>query len=256
MHLFVTIVIGAIIGVSSGMFGIGGALLATPLLNVWLLLPAKLALATPLPAAIPSSISGSIAYARNRLVRYQVGLRAVMVAMPMTVVGSYLTKVTPDVVLMVATGLTLLFVSWTFLRRGLRKDSELEALEALPERAFGMEAYLACAVAGFMSGFLAIGGGMVLVPAFVKILRLPMKSALATSLFCVALLALPGVVVHAMLEHIDWNVALILSIAVIPMSYLGARIATRLRNVTLERIYGGVMMLFAIYFITVHLLDL
>ena len=247
MDTFITAVIGIVIGMSSGMFGIGGALIATPLLHVLLGMPAKLALATPLPAAIPAAISGSIAYARNRLVRFDIAWRVLLTAMPMNIVGAYLTQYAGDSFLMVATGAVMVYSAWSFIRRGFKRGAAAEIAE--PEQQMNATAYVAGALAGFMSGFLAIGGGIVMVPAFVKILRMPIKSALATSLLCVAALGVTGVAVHAKLGHVDWHVALILSVAVIPASYVGARLATSLKNSTLERVYGVVMLAFALYFV-------
>lgn len=247
MTTVITVFIGLLIGLSSGMFGIGGALLATPLLKVGLGLPALLALATPLPAAIPAAISGTVGYARAKLVRYDIAWRVLIFAMPLNIAGAYLTKFTPGSILMIATGVVLVYSAWTFLRKGLSKSNE--NAEEIREELPGPLLYASGALAGFMSGFLAIGGGIVMVPAFVKVLRMPVKQAVATSLLCVAALAIPGVIVHTNLGHIDWNVSLILCAAVIPMSYLGARLATSLKSATLERIYGIVMLVFAIYFI-------
>lgn len=249
MAILVPVAIGVLIGLSSGMFGIGGALLATPLLKILMGLPAALALATPLPAAIPAAMSGSVAYGRKRLIRYDVAWRVLVLAMPLNLLGAYLTKFAPGAFLMVATGVVLIYSSWTFIRRGFgAKGADSGPLPAEEQR-FGTLAYAAGAFAGFMSGFLAIGGGIVMVPAFVKIVRMSTKEALATSLLCVAALAIPGVIVHSLLGHIDWEIALLLSVAVIPMSYLGAKLATAMKSATLERIYGIVMMAFAIYFV-------
>lgn len=239
--------IGAIIGLSSGMFGIGGALLATPLLSVGLGLAPKIAVATPLPAAIPSAVSGSIAYSRKRLVRFDVVRRVLLFALPSTVAGAWVNAFTPDLILMIMTGLVLCYSASTFLYRGFRQSAPPEQQTTAPIAVVPLA--LSSVLAGFMSGFLAIGGGIMMVPSLVRIARLDIKEALATSLFCVAALAIPGVIVHARNAHIDWHVALILAVVVIPFSYLGARIATRLRNRTLERIYGSAMFLFAVYFI-------
>lgn len=241
-----------LIGLSSGMFGIGGALLATPMLKLWLGLPPLLALATPLPAAIPSAISGTIAYARANLVRFDVAWRTLIFAMPMNIAGAYLTRYTSGTLLMIATGLVLVYSAYTFMQRGWGKEVP-EVAQGDAEIPPGPFLYISGAIAGFTSGFLAIGGGIVMVPAFVKVLHMPIKQALATSLLCVAALAIPGVIVHGLLDHIDWQVALTLCITVVPMSYLGARLATSLKNRTLERIYGVAMMIFAIYFIIENL---
>ncbi|MEO5930740.1 MAG: sulfite exporter TauE/SafE family protein [Candidatus Kapaibacterium sp.] len=253
--LLITLLIGASSGLSSGMFGIGGALLATPLLKIFVGLPAVLALATPLPAAIPSAISGTMAYGKKKLLRFDVAWRILIPAIPGSLIGSYITRFTPGAVLMVATGVMVIYTAYSFLRRGLRKESVEEADLEASELTFGPAAYGWFAFAGFLSGFLAIGGGMVLVPAMVKIVGLSLKQALGTSLLCVAALAVPGVIVHGLSGHIDWMVALILSVTVIPMSYLGASIATRIKSATLSKIYGAVMLAFAVYFIISSLLE-
>lgn len=247
----IVILIGALSGLSSGMFGIGGALLATPLLKIGLGLTPLLALATPLPATLPSAVSGSIGYARKHILRFDIAWRVLVFAMPMNILGAYLTRFTPGSVLMIATGIMLLYSAWTFLRRGWKKQPMAE--QPVEEKRFGALACASGALTGFISGFLAIGGGAVMVPAFVAILGLPMKQALATSLLCVAALAIPGVVVHHLNGSIDWSIALLLCLVVVPFSYLGARLASALRTSTLEKTYGGVMLAFALYFIIINI---
>jgi uncharacterized membrane protein YfcA len=242
------LVFGAVIGFVSGLFGIGGALIATPLLRIGLGTPELIALATPLPAAIPAAISGSIAYMHERLIRFDVAWRTLLAALPMTFVGAYLTRFVSGQVLMLLTGLLLAYSAWVFVRRGFGKKG-IVAAEDTTHEAVGPAMFVAGALAGFLSGFLAIGGGIVLVPAFLKIVRLSVKEALATSLLCVAALAIPGVITHAWLGHIDWQLALLLGAGVIPMSFLGARLATSLNSSTIERVYGIVMLTFAVYFI-------
>ncbi len=253
MDITATVLIGGVIGLSSGMFGIGGALLATPMLSLWLGLLPKIAVASPLPAAIPSAISGSIAYGRKGLIRFDTAWRLLLPAIPMTVVGAYVNDLSSDSVLLVGTGIVLSYSAWTFLRRGLRNDVSAAPRSDAASPRFGAAAFGAGAFAGFLSGFLAIGGGIVMVPLLIRIVGMETKEAIATSLFCVAALAAPGVVVHAMSDHIDWGVALTLAAVVVPFSYLGARIATRLANRTLEIAYGSAMLIFALYFIVRNL---
>lgn len=250
MDAALTVLIGAFIGLNSGMFGVGGALLATPLLKLLLGLPDVLAVATPLPAAIPAAISGSIAYARNRLIRFDVAWRALAAAIPMTFVGSLLTRQTPGLALMVLTGALLAYSAWLFIERGFSIGARGKAAVDTDERPRPTWMLFAGgALAGFISGFLAIGGGIVLVPVFVRILRLETKQAVATSLFCVAALSIPGTLVHTAEGNIAWDVALLLALGVIPFGYLGARLASSLRTKTLERTYGLVMLAFALWFI-------
>ncbi|HEX2042319.1 MAG TPA: sulfite exporter TauE/SafE family protein, partial [Acidimicrobiales bacterium] len=86
------------------------------------------------------------------------------------------------------------------------------------------------AVAGSLSGLLGVGGGVVLVPGFSEMLRLPLKTAIATSLACVGILAVPSTAAHALLGDIHWRMALLLAVAVVPGSRLGAVLSIRATN--------------------------
>jgi len=72
-----------------------------------------------------------------------------------------------------------------------------------------------------------VGGGLVLVPGLSEVLGLPLKSAMATSLACVGIFAIPGTLTHALLGDIDWRLALLLTLAAVPGARLGAAIAIR-----------------------------
>jgi uncharacterized membrane protein YfcA len=233
------------IGLLSGLFGLGGALVATPLLKIFAGLSPLLALATPLPAAIPSAISGSIVYNRNKLIDFKIAMIVLLCAIPMSYIGVEATKYLDGRVLMILTGVLLFVVGGTFFIRGwlLKEEKTYEV-----RRSLGV-LIPAGIVAGFLSGLLAIGGGIVLVPVFVRLNRLNLKSAMATSLFCVLVLSLVGTIKHYMLGNIDVKTALILSVFAVPFSYFGAKMAIKLRNQTLERMYGTFVVCFAIYFL-------
>ncbi len=238
-------IIGVLIGLLSGLFGLGGALIATPLLKIFAGLSPLMALATPLPAAIPSAISGSIVYHRNKLIDFKIAKVILLCAIPLNYVGVEATKYVSGQVLMILTGVFLFVVGGTFFIRGwmLKEEKTYEVQRSLavliPAGIF----------TGFLSGLLAIGGGIVLVPIFVRLNRLPLKSALATSLFCVLILSIVGTIKHYMLGNIDVKTALILSVFAVPFSYYGAKMAIKLRSQTLERMYGTFVVAFAIYFL-------
>jgi uncharacterized membrane protein YfcA len=100
-----------------------------------------------------------------------------------------------------------------------------------------------------MSGLLAIGGGIIYIPAILRFFGRSMKVAQATSLIIVMTVAIPGSIKHHMLGNIDWVLALVLAITMAPGSYLGAKYALTLRNRTLERLFGIVTFIFGIYFL-------
>ena len=79
-------------------------------------------------------------------------------------------------------------------------------------------------VTGAYSGFLGLGGGFVLVPMLTRWLRYDIKRAIGTSLLAIAILAVPGTITHALLGHIDWRLAVVLVVGVIPGAWVGSRI--------------------------------
>ncbi len=239
--------LGGIAGLSSGLFGIGGALIATPLLRLAGVEP-LLALATPLPAVIPTALSASIAYWRHRLIRWNVVGWLLLTGLPSTVLGALATRLIGGTALMALTGALLLFVALRMLRP--ERLSKPSFPDATPRRTLLLGTG---ALAGFLGGLLAIGGGIIIVPALVLWGRMPLKQALATSLLCVAGLALPGTVTHALLGHIAVPLLLPFLAGSLPAAYLGAAVATRLPSTLLRQIYGGALAAFAAYFLWTQL---
>jgi uncharacterized protein len=126
---------------------------------------------------------------------------------------------------------------------------------SLPPPPAPATALLAVAAAiGLLSGLLANGGGFLLVPALVLLFGANLREAAATSLPCVALLALPGTVTHALLGHVDGWLSFQLSVGVIPATYLGARVSLWLRHIRLRRPFGAFMLAFGVYFFVRELL--
>jgi uncharacterized protein len=76
---------------------------------------------------------------------------------------------------------------------------------------------------GFYSGFLGLGGGFILVPMLTRWLGFDIKRAIATSLVAISILVVPATVQHALLGHIDWRIAAVLAVGVIPGALLGSR---------------------------------
>jgi uncharacterized membrane protein YfcA len=108
--------------------------------------------------------------------------------------------------------------------------------------------------AGGMSGLLGVGGGLVMVPAFAGWVRMPLKEALGTSLACVAILAVPGTVTHALLGHIDWLYALPLCVGVIPGAAIGSHLALRSSDRTLRLLVGTTLGVIAVFYGTSEIL--
>jgi uncharacterized membrane protein YfcA len=80
------------------------------------------------------------------------------------------------------------------------------------------------AAAGFLAGLLGVGGGVVMMPVFTSVLRIPVKVAVASSLVAVAIFSIPALLSHWVQGNIDWPVALLLMAGTIPGAAVGSRI--------------------------------
>jgi uncharacterized membrane protein YfcA len=106
-------------------------------------------------------------------------------------------------------------------------------------------------VAGLLSGLLGIGGGVIMVPAFTELLSMSLKSAIATSLVCVGIFGVPATITHAFLGDVDWRLAILLAIGVIPGARVGAALTIRTAERRLRLAVGVFLGLVAlVYFVT------
>jgi len=226
------LLIGAGVGFLSGAFGKGGSAVSTPLLPA-LGVPAMIAIASPLPATIPSTLLASRGYARAGHVDRRVLHIGLLVGLPLTAIGALLTRWIPGDRLVLATDVILLVLGLKVLLGAHDEPDASEIVDAPRTRTIGV-----VAVAAFVSGLLGNSGGFLLAPLFMNVLRMPVRRALGTSLALAAALAVPGTIVHAWLGHIDWSLTLVFGLASVPFATLGATAALRVRERSLTIAYG------------------
>lgn len=239
MHdVAVSVAIGFFSGVLSGAFGIGGGIITTPAIRLILGAPALVAVGTPLPVILPTALTGALTYARNGVADVRAGITCGIAGSLTAVLGAWSTSLVGGDVVLLATAALILYAATDMVLQAYRprRDAAPAAAPAdvpTPAPAAAPAGPAAAplgplvvigAVTGLYSGFLGLGGGFVLVPLLTRWLRFDMKRAIATSLVAVAILAIPGTITHAVLGHIDWAIALALSLGVVPGAMLGARI--------------------------------
>ena len=238
------IFVGVIIGFLSGIFGIGGSIIATPILKILFGIPDFIAIASPLPVTIPTAISGVFGYWQKGIIHKKTAFYVITAGLPATVIGAFATKFINSSWLLILTGVVVFVVGLRFLQ-----GNNLLITKFQNKMPFSVLALIIGIVAGGFSGLLAVGGGVVLVPAFVLMLGLSMQEAASTSLLCVAFFAIPGTIIHWGLGHIDWHLVLNLSIGVIPASYLGSRVGMTVKSKQLQAAFSIFLIIFSIYFI-------
>ncbi|OFW59405.1 MAG: hypothetical protein A2W01_08775 [Candidatus Solincola sediminis] len=257
MYVFIALLIGFIAIGLSNMFGIGGAVEATAALRLFLGVSPAIALGTTLPVAIPAAVAGAFTYHRQDLVDLRTAAYCSLGGIFGSVGGAFLTRVINLNYLMILTGLVLLYVSIAIARRGIGPIRVNPAAQE-PEPA-GHPILLILAIgltSGLFSGLLGIGGGIVMIPCFLYLLRMPLKKAFGTSLAVIAVIAIPGTIVHSFLHHISWSLALYLVVASIPGAFIGAHITTKARERLLYILFGLLLFAFGVVFIVSEVLIL
>ncbi|WP_287152721.1 sulfite exporter TauE/SafE family protein [Candidatus Solincola tengchongensis] len=244
-----TILLGFASGFTSGAFGIGGGVITTPAIRLLLMRSSDIALGTPLPVIFPSAVVGGFNYWRAGKIIPRVVLYCSLFGLIGTVVGSSATSLLDTRYIMIITSLLIIYLAYrTYAAAGARSpyDSGEEARHSRYPAPM-----LACIglLAGFFSGFLGVGGGVILVPAFYFLLHMELKECLGNSLVVMAFLVLPGSLIHSFLGHVEWPVALAMVLGVMPGSYMGSFFTLRARNRRVQVLFALLLLAIGIIFL-------
>ena len=235
------VAIGFVSGILSGLFGVGGGIVMTPGIQVLLGTSPIVALATPLPAILPTAATGAYTYGRAGMLDTRAAAWIVGPGIVAAVAGSWLTKLIDTHMLLVITAILLAYQAVGILRGAHRRG------DAAANRAGGPVVYAGIgAAAGFISGLLGIGGGLIMVPLLAGVLGMPLKRALGTSLLAIVVLVIPGTVVHTALGHIDWAVFAVVTLGAVPGARIGARLALGTQERTLRLLVGSFLLMVAV----------
>jgi len=100
--------------------------------------------------------------------------------------------------------------------------------------------------AGVLSALLGVGGGVILVPGMMYLLKLPIKVAIGTSLAIIIPTAVIGVYRHSISGNVDWKIMALVSLGAITGAYVGAWISNMLPADTLRKIFVIFLIVMAI----------
>ena len=101
-------------------------------------------------------------------------------------------------------------------------------------------------IAGFMGGYVGVGGGPVMVPLFISVLGISMREASGTSLVAVCILAVPGVIEQALLGNVHVSVGLAIAVGSMPGSILGASLVKRIPESALRLLFASFLLVVAV----------
>ncbi len=226
-----TVALAVVVGLSLGLLGGGGSILAVPLLVYVGGLGAKEAIATSLLVVGVTSVVGLVPHARAGRVRWRTGLLFGLAGMVGAYGGGRLGVLLPEVVLLVAFAVIMLATAVAMLR-GQRaaqpRSGELPVLRVL----------LDGVVVGVITGLVGAGGGFLVVPALVLLGGVPMAAAVGTSLLVIGMKSAAGLAGYLSEVSLDWPLALSVTAAAVAGSLLGAQLAGRVPPDVLRRGFG------------------
>ena len=251
-----SLAVGVLVGVVSGLTGIGGGVLIVPflyLLYARLAVPSSeatvLAHATSLAVIVPTALSGLRAYRGVGLVRWRQATALAVAAAAAAVVSARIAVHLPSQGLRAGFGIFLLIVAADLLR-----PKAPPTAAPLEGRAVLVYAALLGLPVGALSAFLGVGGGLVATIGMYYVLNLPFEAVPPTSLAVVVVTAAAGSASYLftpaaplpfgwVVGHVDFGHALPLAVGAVLAAPLGVALNRRLPVATLRRIFSALLFL-------------
>lgn len=265
------IALGALVGFASGLFGVGGGFMMTPIL-VFIGVPAPVAVASLSNQVTGSSISSVLAYRRRRAVDFRMGGLlaaggAVGAAAGVELFRILLALGQADLVvslaylvLLTVVGSLMMVESLTAVLRRRRGEPPPPHRERRPLWLYGLPLkmrfprsrlyvsvippLLLGAFTGVLSAIMGVGGGFILVPAMLYLLRMPAGVVVGTSLFQIVITAAIATVLQAARNQtVDVLLAALLLVGGVIGAQLGARLSARFRPEELRAVLALIILL-------------
>lgn len=223
MSILLFVLIGAALGLSLGLFGGGGGILAVPLL-VLAGLPTDEAATTSLIVVTIGAAGGLISHARAGRVDWRRGVLFGALGTVAAVFGSRIALASDDRLKLYLFSVVLVVVGVLMLRKAFTETSA-DPDESGTAKAWWM-VLLVAVVVGLFTGFFGVGGGFLVVPALGLVLGMPLRIATATALLVIIINSVAAFIPRVGVA-LDWKVAGIVGISVLVTSALAARWSNR-----------------------------
>lgn len=256
--LLIALAAGAVIGLCLGALGGGGSILTVPVLVSLLHMDPHAATCAALIIVGLSALTATIGHARADHVDWKAAATFGVVASVTAFGGSIANRAADPDVLMLALSVVMLLAAGAMLYRTRRTaPKKLQAAEPTGKQQGSggtttlthtgnrtrvtarIARVLAVAlVVGFLTGFLGVGGGFLIVPALVLALGFSMPVAVGTSLVIIVITTAGAFAERIGSTTVDWHVVLPFTVAAIAASFFGTRISERISPTALTRSFA------------------
>ncbi|CAN5634061.1 sulfite exporter TauE/SafE family protein [soil metagenome] len=252
-------VLAAIVGISLGLIGSGGSILTVPILVYIMSVDPVLATAyslfivgiTALVGGIHNAIQGRVDFKTvftfgipSIVVVYFTRLLLVpIIPNQITTIGSFV--ITKGIALMLLFSVVMIMASISMIRSS-RKDKGEEQIQDLK---YNYPLILLVGISvGILAGTVGAGGGFLIIPALVFFARLPMKMAVGTSLFIIAVNSLIGFTGDLQgSQIIDWKLLITFSTSAIIGVFIGILLSNKVPGAKLKGAFGWFVLIMGIY---------
>jgi len=243
MQLALGLVLSAAIGLSLGLIGGGGSIITVPVLVYVLGVPPHRAIGMSLAVVGSTALVGALLHHRKGSVSWRTGALFAASGIVSAYLGSRLTRLVSSPVLMLLfAGLMLVVATVMLVRRDPGADAPAHAAN-LPRAA------LAGLGVGFLTGFLGVGGGFLIVPALVVFGGLGMKAAIGTSLFVIAVNCAAGLLGHLTTGDLDARLTVLVTALAVGGALVGTSLSHRFHPSGLRRIFAWFVVAVALYLV-------
>ncbi len=242
----VSVALFLLVGLSLGLLGGGGSILAVPVLVYVAGLDVHQAVTMSLVVVGTTSAVAVVPHARAGRVRWRTALVFGIAGMAGAYLGGRLGAHMPADVLLVAFAAMMLATSVGMLR-GRRADTgTVGELRPVPAVALGV-------AVGVVTGFVGAGGGFLIVPALVLVGGLSMSQAVGTSLVVIAVQSAAGLAGHLSGVRLAWPLAAAVTLTAIAGSLVGSRFNGRISPTRLRRGFGVLVFVMGLAVLAGHL---
>ena len=246
--------LGFLIGTVASMVGVGGGVFIVPLLTLLYEFSPSEAVGTSLATIIFTSLASTANYSRQKRIYYKTGLILALTTIPGAFLGAYLTSIIEERLLGLIFGLFIFFVALRMIFKlsfsrtkqshtGKGGHSESSLFESRRKISSGVALSF---FGGLSAGLLGIGGGSLLVPIMVLAMKMPMHTAVATSMFTMIFTSTSGVMQHFRQGNIVFEYVLPLVLGTIFGAQLGAYTSKKISSGNLRTIFGIVLVIVSI----------
>ncbi|MEM4655994.1 MAG: sulfite exporter TauE/SafE family protein [Acidilobaceae archaeon] len=229
---------GFLVATIGSMSGIGGGVFMVPLFY-HMGYPIEKAIGTSLLVIVFNSISASINYWRRGVLKPGKWVLMVILMIPASMVGAQTTALAPRKILTVVVSTIIIIFGISMLVRSLRGRAQSRSQNSRLSNP--LIAPLVFIIAGFIAGLTGIGGGAILMPILVSVLRAQIHTAVAVSMLSIVVSSTSGSIIHIANGNVIFNLAIPFTLGALIGGNVGSTIASKTKPKILTIIVGIVL---------------